>query len=72
MTDDEPVLDPPELAPIPADTPPLDVVRALGFDPDLVQAVVITDLGMVAIARTMPDLPPTDPAGPEEDPDGDA
>lgn len=57
---------PDPLNPAPA-TPPVDAIRALGFDPDLVQAVVLTPTSVVAIAIDYPE-PYTAPQ--EETPDG--
>ncbi|GMA22294.1 hypothetical protein GCM10025864_44590 [Luteimicrobium album] len=57
--------------PTPVDntTPPVDVLRALGFDPDTVRSVVITSTSVVAVAADYPD-PPV-PAQPEEPTDAD-
>ena len=47
-------------------TPPGDVIRAMGFDLDQVQAVVLTAASAVAIAADYPE--PINP--PQEAPDG--
>lgn len=44
--------------PVAPDTPPLDVIRALGFDPLLIQSLVITADAVVAIATDYPDPDP--------------
>lgn len=50
--------------PLPIDPPlvatPDDAIRALGFDPDLVQAVILTPTSAVAIAADYPEpyVPP--------------
>jgi len=51
--------DPPEA------TTPTDAIRSLGFDPDTVQALVLTPSSVVAIAVDYPE-----PHNPPEVPDG--
>lgn len=53
-----------EPVPITNASPPGDVMRAVGFNPDLVQSVVVTPHGIVAVAA---DYPGTEPA-PTPDP----
>lgn len=49
--------DPAPQEPIPVDpsTPPADVIRALGYDPDHIQSLVVTSTSVVAVAADYPD-----------------
>lgn len=58
---EEPPTEPEPLPPIPRETPPDDVITALGFVPRDTRAVVITSTAVVGVARSIPDVenPPT-------------
>ncbi|GAA1995619.1 hypothetical protein GCM10009718_36980 [Isoptericola halotolerans] len=66
MTDEAPETTQPPQPPVEVDVSDHDaVLRALGFDPDQVQAVVLTRTGRLAIAA---DYPPTE-HDPEPEPE---
>lgn len=44
-----------------------DLLRALGFDPDVLQAVVVTPTSAVGISHDYPE--PTNPPAPDETPE---
>jgi hypothetical protein len=56
-----PVVDLNEIPPVPEGTPATDVIVSLGFDPAVVQAVVITSEGIVGISAAIPDTPQPEP-----------
>ncbi|MFC8732188.1 hypothetical protein ACFT5B_07000 [Luteimicrobium sp. NPDC057192] len=63
----EVVQTPTEPTPVDNTTPPGDVLRALGFDPAAVQAVILTPTSVVAVAADYPDPPEvTDPTPPDD------
>ncbi|MFE6228900.1 hypothetical protein [Cellulosimicrobium sp. NPDC057862] len=56
LADDvSPVPVPQEPIPVDPSTPPSDVIRALGYDPDEIQSVVITATHVVAVAADYPE-----------------
>jgi len=76
-TDDVPATTPGAVVQTPTEPTPVDnttapdvVLRALGFDPAAVQAVILTPTSVVAVAADYPDPPeattPTDPTTPDD------
>ena len=69
-----------DILPIPPETTGDEVITALGFEPGATRAVVVTSLGVVGVAASIPDLPDPpeafpgelDPPPTEEAPDADA
>jgi hypothetical protein len=61
---------PTEPTPVDNTTPPEAVLRALGFDPATVQAVILTPTSVVAVAADYPDPPGTTDPTPPDDGDG--
>jgi len=57
---------PTEPTPVDNTTPPADVLRALGFDPNAVQSVILTSTSVVAVAADYPDPPEATPTTPDE------
>lgn len=50
----EPPTDPPLIEPAP-DRTPGDVIRALGYDPEAIQSLVVTPTHVVAVAADYPE-----------------
>ncbi|MBN0039394.1 hypothetical protein JN535_04290 [Cellulosimicrobium cellulans] len=55
VDDTTPVPVPQEPIPVDPTTPPSDVIRALGYDPELIQSLVITATHVVAVAADYPE-----------------
>lgn len=51
------------------ETPGVDVISYLGFDPETVQAVVVTGDSIVGVSASMPGGPPPPDPQPEPDPE---
>ncbi len=57
---------PTEPTPVDNTTPPEAVLRAIGFDPAAVQAVILTPTSVVAVAADYPDPPEATPPDDDE------